>query len=117
MKINLKPTFITLTDKKAKMLGCLPLASLSSLVLCNSPAYWAHSQVVKKMKHYLQFLTRQWTIFALLHYLYNTRVGPISWRYVTLDWRSLPVYKYSSLLGPFVSYEDKLQRNTLYEGA
>ncbi len=27
------------------------LVSLSSLVYCNTPAYWAHSHVTKKMKH------------------------------------------------------------------
>jgi hypothetical protein len=31
-------------------LECLPLASISSLVKCNTLAYWAHSKVMKKLK-------------------------------------------------------------------
>jgi hypothetical protein len=36
--------------KKPNKLEYLSLASLSSLMLCNSLAYWADSKVMKKMK-------------------------------------------------------------------
>jgi hypothetical protein len=85
---------------RPKNIECLFQVSLFSLVYCNTPAFWAHSQVTKKMKH---------SEYVLRPYLFPLRLmnrpKKIECMYLVKLFQP-SVLQYISLFGPFISNEE-----------